>query len=190
MLENTFPAKAKNIVLVMGKSGSGKDTLVDKVCKSTEVSPPPSQIISYTTRPRRRLEGDTHVFVNEPMPPSSEVIAWTKYHGHHYWSTKEQVAAHDLYIIDPPGAISLLDNEEFLRIKLPVIVYLDVHWWTRLKRITKRNGFIYAVKRIWVDRKQFRGAERLADYVFKNDKSSDIEPNRKNILELIYQNME
>lgn len=48
----------KSIVLVLGASGSGKDYLVDKVCKEYNRK----KVVSYTTRPRRDNESpNSHI---------------------------------------------------------------------------------------------------------------------------------
>ena len=49
------------LLCVMGRTASGKDSLVAKLCERTDLK----AIISYTTRPRRTNEGDTHIFTTK-----------------------------------------------------------------------------------------------------------------------------
>ena len=46
------------LLCIMGRTSCGKDTLVGKLCGHTGLT----AITSYTTRPRRNNEGDTHIF--------------------------------------------------------------------------------------------------------------------------------
>mgnify|MGYP003447318525 CR=1 FL=1 len=66
------------LLLVIGKSASGKDFLTNKLCERTGLK----QLISYTTRERRPNEGDTQIFVAEEdyeqMKNVNEVAARTK----------------------------------------------------------------------------------------------------------------
>lgn len=53
--------KEHMLFCVLGRSSSGKDTLVNKLCEKTGAK----QLISYTTRLRRDREENTHIFVTE-----------------------------------------------------------------------------------------------------------------------------
>ena len=53
--------KEHTLLLVMGRTASGKDSLVNKLSERTGLK----QLISYTTRPPREGEGNTHIFVSE-----------------------------------------------------------------------------------------------------------------------------
>ena len=46
------------LLCVLGRTSCGKDTLVNKLCDRTGLT----AITSYTSRPRRTNEGDTHIF--------------------------------------------------------------------------------------------------------------------------------
>jgi guanylate kinase len=92
--------KAKNFILIVGNSGSGKTTVVEELEKRYGLKP----IQSYTTR-QPRYKGETgHIFVqHKDMPPHSEMVGYTLYNYQHYWATKQQVEDNDLYVIDPAG---------------------------------------------------------------------------------------
>ena len=75
------------------------------------------QLISYTTRPRRKNEGDTHIFIqpNEVEQYKDQIIAYTKIGDYEYFATKDQLKECDFYIIDYMGIQTLrlhnLDDE-------------------------------------------------------------------------------
>lgn len=118
----------KTIFLVVGQTASGKDSLVNTMC---QLEKPPiqdafgdfwwqgnyKQLISYTTRPRRENEGDTHIFIqpNEVEQYKDQIIAYTKIGEYEYFATKDQLKECDFYIIDYLGIQTLrshnLDDE-------------------------------------------------------------------------------
>ena len=65
----------KNLILLVGETGSGKDTIANKL--------PYKKVISYTTRPIRDTDvnGINHWFVSDEEMDKLEkenLIAWTK----------------------------------------------------------------------------------------------------------------
>lgn len=112
------------LLCVMGKTSSGKDTLINKLCERTKLT----SIISYSTRPRRDNEGDTHIFttkeVYEQMQIEDNIAAYTEIAGNLYWTTIDQLYANDIYIIDYEGLKTLRAlNLPNLRL---VTVYINV----------------------------------------------------------------
>ena len=99
----------KNLYCIVGKSGTGKDTIVNELCRTYGYS----RVISYTSRPKRNDPKDaySHIFVTEDdyhkAKASVTVVAETDFDGNYYWVTKEQVDKHDLYIIDWAGYVTL-----------------------------------------------------------------------------------
>ncbi len=95
------------LLLVLGRTASGKDTLVNKLCERTGLK----AITSYTTRPRRENEGNTHIFVDnetyKQMKAEGNIAAYTEIAGYSYWSTVDQLYENDAYIIDYEGAKTL-----------------------------------------------------------------------------------
>lgn len=92
--------KTKGIYLIVGKSGSGKTSIVEALEKEYGFK----SVQSYTTRPKRSENETGHIFVTESeMPPKEKMVAYTKFNGYHYWATSEQVDNADLYVIDPAG---------------------------------------------------------------------------------------
>lgn len=100
----------KNFWLIVGRSGSGKDTLVDNLI---EAHPNWTRVISKTTRPPRSKE-DKHIFTDEAGYQKDladgKIAAYNFYNGAHYWATYEQIEAADFYIVDIPGLIELREK--------------------------------------------------------------------------------
>ena len=95
------------LLCVMGRTASGKDRLVNKLCERTGLKP----IVSYTTRPRRENEGNTHIFTTEDVyeqaKSNGNIAAYTEIAGNKYWTTVDQLYENDVYIIDPFGVKTL-----------------------------------------------------------------------------------
>ena len=126
------------LLLVMGRTASGKDSLVNKLCERTGLK----QVISYTTRERRANEGDTHHFVTkedyEMMKAEGKVAAYTEIAGNFYWTTIDQLYNNDVYIIDPLGVKTLRElNLPNLRI---VTVFINTPDNIREERALGKRG--------------------------------------------------
>lgn len=95
------------LFLIVGKSASGKDTLAKAMAEIGL-----TQVISRTDRPRRTEEEDTHIFVDEETAKSESgrAAAATTIAGHTYYALPEDIAKHDVYIVDPKGVRDLCRN--------------------------------------------------------------------------------
>lgn len=157
------------LMCIMGESACGKDTLVNELCKRNGWT----QLISYTTRPQRKNEGATHIFVDTDiymaMKENNEIAAYTYINNNHYWSTIDQLYDSDFYIIDPSGIASLKAlNLPNLRI---VTVYINVPEDVRKERAMKRGDDVVTYKaRCFSERNQFREMKKNmdVDYVIPN----------------------
>ena len=157
------------LMCILGESSSGKDTLVNHLCKTSNLT----QLISYTTRPQRKNEGATHIFVDEDiynsMKENNKIAAYTNINNNRYWSTVEQLYDSDFYVIDPIGVDSLKNlNLPNLRI---VTVYIDVPEDIRKERAMKRGDDVVTYKsRCFSERNQFREMKKNmdVDYVIPN----------------------
>ena len=157
------------LMCILGESSSGKDTLVNQICKTSNLT----QLISYTTRPQRKNEGATHVFVDEDiynsMKENNEIAAYTNINNNRYWSTVEQLYDSDFYVIDAVGVDSLKNlNLPNLRI---VTVYINVPEDIRKERAMKRGDDVVTYKsRCFSERNQFREMKKNmdVDYVVPN----------------------
>ena len=156
--------KEHTLLLVLGRTASGKDSLVNKLCERTGLK----QLISYSTRPRRDNEGDTHIFVSEDeyqtMLINGNVAVDTNIAGNYYWSTIEQLYETDIYIIDYVGYKKLKElNLPNLRL---VSVFVNTPDKIREERaLSKRKDdkFVFR-KRSLDEAAQFREMLKNADF--------------------------
>lgn len=135
----------KHLILVIGRSGSGKDTLVRAAQKRFDASSVPS----YTDRPIRPAEQDGigHTFLTpeqfDEVMKSEHVLAYTKIGetGYRYCTTVEQISRIKsdvvFYIIDPKGYYYFQDLREKLNMS---IIYIYAPKNSRKERADKRNG--------------------------------------------------
>ena len=103
-------------ILIVGRTGVGKDYLAKKLGEFGL-----TQLKSYTTRPKRTPDENTHIFISpEEVEALTPKAAQTVINGHHYFATVEQVLRSDVYIVDPTGLYELLDH-------MPDTPFLIVH---------------------------------------------------------------
>jgi guanylate kinase len=152
------------LLCVIGRTSCGKDTLVSKLCERTGLT----AITSYTTRPRRTNEGDTHIFatkeIYEQMQADGNVAAYTEIAGNIYWTTIDQLYEHSIYIIDPKGV------ETLRKLNLPnlrlVTVFINTPDDIRKDRALNSRGDDKQTffKRDIAERDQFRNMLRNAEF--------------------------
>lgn len=160
-------------ILLVGKSGSGKNTVQDYLVNKYGLKP----LVSYTTRTKRYPEEDTHIFITVQdflNKQHDDFIAYTFYNGNHYFATKEQFAKSDVYIIDTLGVKYIRS----LNITSPyIVVYLDVPTDVRAERMAMRNDNSDMIAdRIKYDETAFNGIEDLCDFSianFDSEKTAD-----------------
>ncbi len=123
---------------IMGETASGKDTLTKRLCEDTGMN----SIISYTTRPRRANEGDTHIFVDDAFyeQMKDNLAAYTEINGFRYWTTIEQIYNNEIYIIDPAG-LETLESLGLEDIDL-CSIYINVPTGVRLDRALYRGDSV------------------------------------------------
>ena len=156
--------KEHTLLCIMGRTSSGKDSLVGKLCERTGFK----SIVSYTTRPRRDNEGDTHIFttadVYEQMKNDGNVAAYTEIAGNLYWTTVDQLYANDVYIIDPLGVKTLQElNLPNLRL---VTVFINTPDNIREDRALNKRGDnrVRFRERELAERQQFRDMLKNAEF--------------------------
>lgn len=157
-------SKEHVLICILGRTSCGKDTLVQKLCERTGLT----AITSYTTRPRRINEGETHIFSSreeyEQMQTEGNVAAYTEIAGNIYWTTIDQLFEHSVYIIDPKGVETLRQlNLPNLRL---VTVYINTPDEIRKDRALNKRGDdrLTFMKRDMAERDQFRAMLKYADF--------------------------
>ena len=146
------------IFCILGKTGSGKDSLVNEVSAKEGLT----SLISYTTRPRRNNEGDSHIFVTEEDYLFEEnILVDTKIGNYYYWSTKEQIEKSDFYIINP-NALSTLKEKVGDTVRI-ITIYITAPEAARLARLRLRDKEVN-LDRIAAEEEQFRVFEEKKDY--------------------------
>lgn len=95
------------MILIAGRSGAGKDHLARELKKEFGLK----QVLSYTTRPPRKPDEDTHIFISrDEVDNYPDKIAPAIVKGEFYFATKKQVEECDVYIVEPNGVADLLAN--------------------------------------------------------------------------------
>ena len=94
------------MILIMGRTGSGKDYLAKQLAKQGL-----SILPSYSTREPRHPGENTHIFIKPgEVGLYPDKVATVVLNDCMYFSTREQVMQHDVYVIDPKGIKELLLN--------------------------------------------------------------------------------
>lgn len=130
--------KEHTLMIFVGKSGSGKSSLINRFCEREGYT----QLISQTTRPRRNENDNDHYFVTEEdyhtAKLNGDIVAETEINGYHYYATRDQVYAADFYTLDPKGLDSILSmNLPNLK---PVIIYISCPDDLRTDRAVNQRG--------------------------------------------------
>lgn len=149
------------IILIVGRSGSGKTSLVDAVCKGNTHY---TSVVSYTTRPPRFPDEPGHIFVDdEHFPPKSEWVGYTEFNGYRYCGTKQQVEDADFWVVDPAGIDYFMSRYDGTKIPIVVGIHskrsdLKMRMWSRgdkLQAVEDRlthddEAFANAKANIWL----------------------------------------
>lgn len=154
------------LILIVGESGTGKDTIIQEICKRYGYK----QILSYTTRPKRYPSENTHIFVSEEefweLMQSEKFIGYTKFDKYEYGATLQQGLSCDFYVVDMAGVRFLKHKCNELE---AITVYIHIDEETRKERMRQRGDTEQMINdRIKNDRIMFQGLEY--DYkVVNND---------------------
>lgn len=157
------------VMLFVGRTGSGKSSLIKKLSDKTGLRP----LLSYTTRPKRSEADNDHTFVSVDeyfrAKENGEIAIDGEIAGNYYYSTIEQLYNADLYTINPEAL------DRLLTLNLPdirfVIVYISCPDKIREERILKRGDDKHKYRtRDFAERPEFRRfvADEKWDYSIKN----------------------
>lgn len=163
------------IILIMGETARGKDTLVKMLEKKGLKA-----VCSCTTRPKRECEvdGREHIFItdkeaDELLAYDNTIVAKTQIGQYRYFATRGQLNGADIYIIDPNGAEYLLNKFDDIE---PMLVYVTCDEHTALNRALNRGDDRNVVlSRISAEMEQFEGLESRFENVIRFDNDSGIE---------------
>ena len=154
------------MVLLIGESSSGKDTIMNKLAELTSLRP----VVSYTTRPIRsnETEGYSYNFISDEefksKSDSGFFIEESEYIGFHYAMAREDCADNKIVVVNPQGLRSLLRNGVNT-----ISFYISVDERERLIRLANRGDDVSEIcRRVISDRDTFRGVEREVDCIVKN----------------------
>ena len=97
----------KTIIAIVGRSGSGKTTIQDIMSKYYLIPP----VRSHTTRPRRFLNENSHVFLTDKeFDDLKDPLAETVYGGYRYAGIMMEESDVYSYVIDERGLIMLMES--------------------------------------------------------------------------------
>ena len=139
------------IILLVGKSGTGKTTLVEKLIKDRSYK----TVNSYTTRPQRYPGEPGHIFVSdERFDKLENICAYTEFDGYRYCATQEQVDNADIYVIDPDGVNYF--KSQYKGDKEIITVELLAQRPVRYARMRSRgDSFFKTIRRLRNDKRKF-----------------------------------
>ena len=138
------------ILLLVGKSGSGKSTIADELERIYRIK----VLRSYTTRPPRPND-TSHTFVTEEeFDKLTDMVAFTNFNGYRYCATAAQVEDSDVYVIDPAGVEFF--KKHYHGKKKIVDVYIKAGKEIRFDRMLSRGDSVEkAIDRITYDDEAF-----------------------------------
>lgn len=169
--------KSEFLFLIMGKSGSGKTTVVYKLQELYGLK----VLESYTTRAPRYDGEKGHIYLDPNSYNSFDDlklaypnrIAETVFNDHYYFATEEQANECDLYVIDPAGVDTFF--ELYKGPKRPFIIYIDVEEDVLAERMVERGDASEKIReRLSHDRKAFETAEEMAHCIIRSPFSDNV----------------
>ena len=122
----------KRKIMIVGRSGCGKDTLAYFLTLLYKLI----QLISITTRPPRYKGEKAHVFKSEEEANKmTDRVAETVINGYQYFATRQQLDECDVYVVDPKGLQDVCERAPDVEL---CVVYVNASTKTRRKRAIDR----------------------------------------------------
>ena len=157
------------VILLVGKSGSGKTTIADMLAEKYNLS----VLKSYTTR-LPRVNDDSHIFVSiEEFNKLENKIAYTEFNGNYYCATADQLDNSDIYVIDPDGIKYL--KEHYHGSKRLIDIYIDCDEETCRNRMKQRGDTYEQIEsRISNDKTKFDLQKYKPSKIISNNEGRDL----------------
>lgn len=159
------------LYLIIGESGTGKDTVVNQLCNQYGFT----RVKSFTTRPSRNTSEDnmSHIFINDSemndlmlYSACDPIVAYTEYNGYRYCVCGSFVNDASLYIIDPDGVDYF--KAHYLGVRTFKIINLYTSSQNRISRMKGRGDNEDDIKkRVTYDVSAFKNIK--ADIRIKNE---------------------
>lgn len=129
------------VYCVIGRTCSGKSTLVNEVAKKLGLT----VLKSYTTREKRKCETDEnsdHIFISPESVNQyrEDMVAYTERCDYCSFATRGQLLESDFYVINPSGFYELKLKTKNMDIKL-IPIYITVPHRTAIERAKKRGDY-------------------------------------------------
>lgn len=191
------------IFCIMGKSGSGKDTILKEINKIKDLNL--KTIVTYTTRPKRNNEtyGIEYFFIDkeklEEFKEEGKIIECRTYdtvHGKWYYLTVDDgqinLEKNNYIVIVTLEAYS--DFRKYFGDDKLVPLYIDLDDGIRLERALKREkeelkpNYNEMCRRFLADNNDFREEKLLENNIVKKYNNENLEECIKNIEKTIREN--
>ena len=155
----------KNLYCIIGKSGIGKTTAVDKLENEYGYK----VLKSYTTRSPRREEDTDHMYISlDEYADLDNKVVTCCFNGNFYCATADQIEDADLYVVDVQGVKELQSKYAgakriiFIQIVAPMEVCLE-------RMLSRGDSEDAAWERLKHDYTAFKDAGKLIDYTVPGD---------------------
>lgn len=145
-------------ILLVGSSASGKDAIAHELVRKGY-----KQLLSYTTRPKRAGENDTHIFItdDEVDQYKNDMVAYTQIGQYQYFATRQQLEESDLYVIDPVGVKYLKKIVKDIKF---ITIHISLPEEIRFQRAIRRGDKKGDIIKRFIDE-----SERFKDFVVNGE---------------------
>ena len=164
----------KQMIVIVGKSGSGKDSIANIICENFRWE----KVRIFTTRPQRfgEVNGKDYFFVDEEkikeMEKDGEFVLVQKFNNWYYCIPEfEIIGKENPLIVTNPSGLEQLKNK-YNNIKS---FYIDLDDGIRvLRQCIRSEDYKEIERRYYSDMNDFLGIEENVDYIVKNQTDSKL----------------